>query len=167
MLTYDEDTTGIPDQAIIETAQRFRTGVVKGQNTTYPPSIADFCIEAKRMAELIPFRGRQSLPAPTRYQPQPTPNERARMRLKMPMWQFANTMGRMDELAAANRAGMNAMIVLAQAWGIEIPPALLDIPDGEAEHQWRTARNRAWAEIERNPPTFLRKNGYQQFEDAA
>lgn len=165
--SIERATADVSNEAISEAAQRFTSGIVTGQHKTFAPSVAEFCIEARRMAELIPLRGRVSLPAPTRYQPQPVPNERARMRLKMPMYTFATAMGRMDELAVANKAGMNAMIALAMSWGIDTPPELLDIPDAEAESQWRTARNRAWAEIERNPPPFMRGKAREILRDAA
>src|SRR6185312_9280923 len=60
---YDEDTTGIPDEAIIEAAARFRRGMVKGQSDTFAPSIAKFCTEARRVAELLQYRDRPALPA--------------------------------------------------------------------------------------------------------
>lgn len=82
--------------------------------------------------------------------------ERDRMRLKMPMYNYAFSNGLMDDLNKANREGMGAMIVLATKWGIAIPPELLSIPDDEAEHQWHVARNRALAEIDRNPPPYRR-----------
>lgn len=63
-MTYDEDTTGIPDEAIIETASRFRKCMVKGQSDTFAPSIAKFCAEARHVAELLQYRDRPALPAP-------------------------------------------------------------------------------------------------------
>lgn len=167
LLTYDEDTIGIPDAAIVEAAQRFRTGLVDGQKLDYAPSTALFCTEARRIATMLPFRGRPALPAPDKPERQKTPGEEARLRLKVPMWQHAYACGLMDELAEANRAGMGAMIVLATKWGIAIPEALLAIPEDEAERQWSIARNRAWVEIERNPPPFLRRSRKNQTHSKA
>lgn len=82
--------------------------------------------------------------------------ERARMRLKMPMFRFAFGSGLMDDLDRANRAGLGAMIALAGQWGVEVPPELLDALDRDGERDWQKARNQAWAEIERNPPPFMR-----------
>lgn len=64
LLTYDEDTTGIPDAAVIEAAQRFRRCEVKGQNVDFAPSIAKFCGEARRIAEVMHYRNRPALPVP-------------------------------------------------------------------------------------------------------
>lgn len=93
--------------------------------------------------------------------------ERARMRLKMPMYDFATKHGRIDELAAANRAGMTAMIALAMSWGVPVPAELFDVPEQAAERQWHTARNRAWAEIEHNPPPFMRGKADEVLRNAA
>lgn len=71
LLTYDEDTTGIPDAAIIETASRFRTGSVSGQSKTFVPSMAEFITEARRVAELQAVMARPRLPPPDPYRPGP------------------------------------------------------------------------------------------------
>lgn len=84
-----------------------------------------------------------------------TAGERDRMRLKMPLYRHAMDIGAMDELDAANRRGLGAMIALAGKWGIPVPDALLDAVDGNGEAEWQTARRRAWAEIERDPPPFM------------
>lgn len=85
------------------------------------------------------------------------PGERARMRLKMPMWRAAfGSPVRMDALAKANSEGLGAMIVLATSWGVPVPDELLALPEEEGERQWQQAHNRAWAEIRRNPPPFMR-----------
>lgn len=161
LLTYDEDTTGIPDAAIVEAAQRFRTGLVDGQKLDYAPSTALFYTEARRIASLLPHRGRQALPAPPKPERHKTQSETARLRLKVPMWQYAYERGLMDKLDRANRQSFAAMVALATEWGIAIPDELFAIPEDEAERQWSVARNRAWAEIERNPPPYLRRQARQ------
>lgn len=102
----------------------------------------------------------QRIPATRRIAPHhtPLPGERARMKLKMPMWQaaFGNN-ERMDALAKANADGFAAMVVLATTWRVPIPDELLEIPDEEAERQWRYARSNALASIEANPPPYLIK----------
>lgn len=162
MKTYSAVLRDINSQAIIEAAQRFVTGEVSGQSKTFSPSVAEFCTEARRMADLLPFRNRPALPAPAKTERHVTPTEGARMRLKMPMWRYAFEHGLINQLAEANRTGMAAMVVLATNWGIPVPEALFAIPDDEAERQWQLARNRAWAEIERNPPPFLRRQRREQ-----
>ena len=79
------------------------------------------------------------------------------MRLKSPMFAYANRSGLMDQLDTANKAGFSAMISLAHKWGVPIPEELLSMPGDDAERQWADARRRAWVEIERNPPPFLRR----------
>lgn len=71
LLTYDEDLTGISDQAIIETAQRYRRNRVPNQSTEFAPSIAAFVDSARRQEELISIRSRPRLaaPPPTPMQP--------------------------------------------------------------------------------------------------
>ncbi len=121
-----------------------------------PPELSRI-VRSATMAQRIP---------PERHiaqQPEPTTGERARMRLKMPMWQAAyGITGRMDQLAKANAEGFASMVVLAANWGVPIPPELFEIPEEEAERQWINARNRAWAEIERNPPPFMRNRSRRQ-----
>lgn len=74
----------------------------------------------------------------------------------------------MAELDRANREGFGAMIALATKWGIPIPEELFSIHDDEAEKQWRTAHNRAWSEIERDPPPFMsRYRNTEKFQSAA
>lgn len=70
----------------------------------------------------------------------------------------------MAELAQANAAGMEAMILLAVEWGIPVPDEL----NGQTDAHWHRARNQALAEIERNPPTFMRRmHRNNEFEAAA
>ena len=94
LLTYDEDTAGIPDQAIIEAAERFRRGLVTGQNKEFVPSIAVFCSEARRIAELLPYRNRPALPAP-KVEPksewrEPTAGEKARVQALLDRFYASN-----------------------------------------------------------------------------
>jgi hypothetical protein len=71
------------------------------------------------------------------------------------MWQYAFANNRMDELSAANEAGFSAMVVLANKWGVEVPAELL-VDVERTEREWHAARNMALAEMDRNPPPFLR-----------
>lgn len=158
-MSFEQVLGDVSDAAIQEAALRFRRGEVPGQNKAFAPSSAEFNDEAKRLHDLLPYRDRPKIPAPRR-EPAPvqTPAERARMRLKMPMLRHAfRSREMMSALDRANRSGFGAMVVLSRDWGIPIPDELLSIPDDQAEQEWRTARNRAWAEIERNPPPFLRR----------
>jgi hypothetical protein len=122
LLTYDEDTTGIRDDAIIEAAQRFRRGDVSGQNRTFAPSIAEFCSEARRIAEMIPYRDRPALPAPRRQTAPDDREARVRMKLKIPLWQHCLVVPfGADILAEANARGLDELIALAQEWNTPIP----------------------------------------------
>lgn len=64
LLTYEEDLTGISDQAIIETAQRYRRNEIPNQSKEFAPSIAGFVDAAKRQEEIIEIRNRPRLAAP-------------------------------------------------------------------------------------------------------
>lgn len=76
------------------------------------------------------------------------------MRLKFPLFQVAQAKGELAKLAKANAEGVEAMIILAGEWGVPVPEELY----GSNDDEWLSARNRSWAEIERNPPKFMRKN---------
>lgn len=125
LLTYDEDTTGVPDQAIIEAAGRFRRGEVPDQNKTFAPSIAEFCTEARRIAELLPYRAMAKLPKPTPdyiFVPRDDPKTRARMGFKMAV--LSASFGVKDgasRVVEANQRGLEDMIALGQTWGVPVP----------------------------------------------
>ncbi len=167
---YVEALRGMTAEAIEAGIRRFLRGEVEGVSPRFvptPPELARIVRTA-----VVPER----IPEPRRIAPShsETPGERARMLLKMPMFNHAFSTGQMDELARAHREGQGAMIVLALKWGIEVPQELLDLDEETAEQEWRQARNRAIAEMERNPPPFLRalrerKRREQQIEqeDAA
>lgn len=149
---------GLSDGAIISAAERFASGDVPNQSKTFAPAVPEFVAEVRNQAEVIAIRQRPRLSEPRGYVPgnQELPGANARMRLKMPMYAAAFGNGpRMDDLARANREGFGAMVVLATNCGVAIPQELLDRTD--AEDEWRRAHNRAWAEIERNPPPFMRE----------
>lgn len=127
LLTYDEDTTGIADQAIIEAAQKFRRGEVGGQSRTFAPSIAEFVTETRRIASLLPFRGTKPLPPP-----KPTGgfvrddrDTRTRMGFKMAVLSASfGIRNGADMVAEANSRGLEDMIALGQSWGVPVPEDL-------------------------------------------
>lgn len=75
LLSYDEDLTGISDLAIVETAQRYRSGGIPEQSETFAPSIAQFRKAAERQAEIISIRKRPRLEAPVYRRSGPMPYE--------------------------------------------------------------------------------------------
>lgn len=128
-MTYDEDTNGIDDQAIAETAQNFRRGAVEGQHKTFAPSVAEFCIEARRLAKLLPFRGKQALPPPSKYQPHRHDDLKTRIRMSFKMSVLSASFalkGGPDMVAEANRRGLEDMIALGQQFGVPVPEELWD-----------------------------------------
>lgn len=126
MATYEAALKDVASQAVIEAAQRFICGDVKDQSRTFAPSVAEFVQEARRIAELIPYRNRQSLPAPAaRAGAQDDRAARIRMRLKIPLWQRCLSVpDGADRLAAANAAGLEELIALAQEWDVPVPDEL-------------------------------------------
>lgn len=126
MQTYEAVLSGVTARAVIEAAQRFTSGEVRGQNRTFAPSVAEFVQEARRIAEILPYRGRQALPAPTgasKWAPrrEPRSDEHARMCLKLPLLQAAMRNNRTDLLAQASSQGLGELIALAQSWGTPVP----------------------------------------------
>jgi hypothetical protein len=77
LLTYEEDLTGISDQAIVETAQKYRRNQIANQSETFAPSIAEFITAARRQEEFISIRNRPRLPSPAvRPAPPASPEQR-------------------------------------------------------------------------------------------
>lgn len=123
MLTYEEDTTGIPDQAIIDAAGRFRRGVVEGHNKTFAPSIAEFCAEARR-TPVAAFRPIQFHREPFKHDDKAT---RIRMGFKMSVLSAGlGIAGGPDRVAEANRRGLEDLIALGQTWGVPVPDELFE-----------------------------------------
>lgn len=74
--SVERAVSNLPSEAIAEAAQRFTAGLVSGQHKTFAPSVAEFASEARRIAELMPYRNRPQLPAPRYYRPRgPAPFE--------------------------------------------------------------------------------------------
>lgn len=126
--TYSAVLRDVSSQAVTEAAQRFISGDVKDQSRTFAPSIAEFVQEARRIAELIPFRDRLGLPAPRRYEPHRFDDEKTRIRMgfKMKVLSAAIAMSAVDRVAEANRRGLDDMIALGQEWGVPVPEELFE-----------------------------------------
>ncbi|WP_395449918.1 hypothetical protein ACHMW7_08970 [Aminobacter sp. UC22_36] len=126
MQTYEAVLSGVPSPAVVEAAQRFTTGEVLGQNKVFAPSVAEFVQEARRIAAVLPHRGRKVLAAPHRpLRREPKSDERARMCLKLPLLQAAIRNGRADLLAEAERNGLAALIALAKSWSVPVADDIL------------------------------------------
>lgn len=116
----------VSDPAITEAAQNFIRGDAFGQtNKTFAPSIAEFVQEARRIHEVIPYRTKSTLPAP-----KPLPHKyddektRCRMGFKMKVLTAGIGMGRVDDVARANREGLEELVALGQQWGVPVPDEL-------------------------------------------
>lgn len=152
---YLQALQGFSIEAIAHGIRKFLRGECEGVNPRFcphPPELAQI-VRTVTIPSRIP-RERQIEPAPR----QSIPGERERMLLKMPMYRHAMDVGKIEELAEANRKGFGAMVVLATRWGIPVPQALLEQSEHETEEQWRRARILAWREIDANPPPFLRRS---------
>lgn len=164
-MAYIEAINGTSLGSLQAGIRKFLRGECQDVNPRYvptPPELARI-VRTAVVPERVPEERRIAPFRPA------SDGERARMKLKMPMWSYAFERGLIDRLDRANREGFGAMVALATDWGVKIPDELLAIPEGEAERQWNLARNRAWAEIERNPPPFLiseRKKQHQQAKAA-
>lgn len=125
LLSYDEDLTGLSDQAIVETAQRYRSGTIPEQSETFAPSIAQFRATAIRQMDYIAIRDRPRLPVPRAQSWQPQPKEhRVRMGFKMTMLSMGLTRREVEKVKEANDAGLENLMALAQTWGVKIPEEL-------------------------------------------
>lgn len=155
IVAYVEALRGAGLDSIKAGISKFLRGDCEGVSMKFvptPPELARIVRTA-----VVPSR----IPEGRRIAPFRHPDDaaRARMRLKFPMFRYAFGSGLMDDLDRANRDGLEAMVMLAAKWGIPIPPELNDQTDAD----WRAARSRAWAEIERNPPPFMRRRtAFQQ-----
>lgn len=154
MFGYMQAMQGFSIEAIAAGIQKFLRGECDGVNPRYcphPPELAQIVRTA-----VVPSRIPAERQVP-KFEPPPLPNARLRMRLKFPMWRAAvGSKERMDELAVANAEGFAAMVALAAKWGVPVPDEFNDIPEEELERQWHQARRIVLAEIERNPPPYLR-----------
>lgn len=116
----------IPAQAVIEAAERFMSGLVPQQGDTFAPSPAKLAIEARRIADLLPFRGTKSLPKPRPYfYQEPKAGEKVRMGFKMAV--LSASFGRAhgaDMVMEAHKRGLEDMIALGQSWGVPVPDEL-------------------------------------------
>lgn len=147
-LAYVEALQGVSLDAVTAGIRKFLRGECENVSPRFvptPPELARIVRNAVMPTRIPPER---RLPAHT----PPSDAERARMRLKMPMYHYAISHGKIADLARANGAGIDAMILLAAEWGIPIPDELAD----QTDEDWQTARRRAWAEIERDPPKFMK-----------
>lgn len=162
-MAYIEALSGTTVDALHAGIRKFLRGECQDINPRYvptPPELARI-VRGAVVQNRVPEERRI---APFRHS---TEGERDRMKLKFPMLQYAwGSPALMDKLANANRDGFGAMVALATDWGVKIPEELLTIPDDEAERRWHLARNRAWAEIERNPPPFLINERKKQHQPA-
>lgn len=191
LLTFGQALHGVSDDVIREVAQRYVSGAVAGQSSTFAPSVAEFAQEARRIAEtraaisdgnrrklyvyrkptsellernvtkefafrLIdqgvhprgsiwcpgslddrpdigdlfapdpawkPARPKEEISESGAYQPDEW-KARIRMGFKMAVLSAGIGLGKVDDVAAANRAGLDEMMALAQQWGVPIPEEL-------------------------------------------
>jgi hypothetical protein len=115
----------VTDQAIQETAQKFRDGDVDGQSLTFPPSEAEFIKAAEHQQELIGYRDKYPRQKQIRHEPEPyrqSPGERVRMGFKMSVLSRGiGIQGGPDMVAKANSTSLQAMIDLADMWKVTVP----------------------------------------------
>lgn len=148
---YLDAVRGFTVEAIEAGIRKFNQGECPDVSDKYVPT-------APQLAKIIRSTVVPHRIVPERRIPERVPDagERARMRLKMPMWCYAfGSQHLMSQLDRANREGFTAMAALAQQWGIEVPEELYDNP--QADREWIVARNRCEADLDRNPPPYLRQ----------
>lgn len=160
VMAYVEALRGATLGSIKAGVSKFLRGECEGASPRYvptPPELARI-VRTAIVPGLVPEQRRI---APFRYSSE---GERARMRLKMPMFRHAfGSQYLMDQLATANAAGVDAMIILANDWGIAIPEEL----HGQTNEMWQRARNQALSDIYRDPPPYMRRGRASADERAA
>lgn len=127
LATLERSTSRLSDRAVAETARRFICGEVANRNPAFAPSVAEFVQEARRVEELVPYMDRPRLPSPKAERSERhhvSPAERIRMGFKMSVLSAGLGLRKVDEVAAANKRGLPALIALAEAWGVPVPPEL-------------------------------------------
>ncbi|MBN7759483.1 hypothetical protein JYP46_21900 [Nitratireductor aquimarinus] len=161
---YIEALRGVSLDAIKAGISRFLRGEVEGINMRFVPTPPELARIVRTTS--VPTR----IPPQRQIPPRVSMDEmaRARMRLKMPLFSAAQKAGpqALDELAAAIPS-FKAMCDLAYRWGVPVPDILARRPLPEVEDQWRRAHHEAQAEIERNPPPYLRAMRRKQYREAA
>lgn len=119
---------GISSEAICEAAKRYAGGLVEGQNTRFAPSVAEFAQEVRRIASILPYRGRKALPKPKDERGPNSPEDQIRMGFKMSM--LSAGLGRdggATLVREANDKGLGELIELARTWGIPVPAELASL----------------------------------------
>lgn len=191
LLTFGRALSGVSDQAIIDAAQRYVSGLVPGQSATFAPAVAEFSQEARRLDEEqrdrlsrprrnlfiyrkpnapllernitkeyafrlidqgVHPRGSIWCPGPLDNRPDigdlfaPDPKwkparsidwksdtqpyqpddsaARIRMGFKMAVLSAGLALGKVDDVAQANKEGLDSLMALAQRWGVTIPESL-------------------------------------------
>ncbi len=150
VVAYAEALRGVSLDGIKAGISKFLRGECENVNHRFVPTPPELARIVR--TTIVPFR----VPEARRIEPFRYSSEggRARMRLKMPMFSHAfPSQSMINELARANAAGLEAMMVLAGKWGIPIPDELND----QTEADWRRARIQALADIHRNPPPYARR----------
>lgn len=131
--TFEAVLRDVSPQAVIEASERFTAGKVEGQNPTFAPSTAEFAREARRIADLIPYRNMPRLPARKDHSWSPQPKEaRVRMGFKMAVLSAAIDTGTVDEVAKASARGLEDMVALGQRMGVPVPDELWKQIEGAA-----------------------------------
>ncbi|MGE0290379.1 MAG: hypothetical protein AB7I42_25030 [Bradyrhizobium sp.] len=152
---YVQALRGNSHVAIHDGISRFLRGECEDVSLRYvptPPELAKI-VRTTVSAGRVPA---ERVPEP---EYRPSDGERDRMRLKMPMWRHAfGSRAMLDELMAAYREGFEATAVLAMKWGVPVPDELFALPPDQTEREWRAARLKAEAEMQRNPPPFMRRS---------
>lgn len=147
-IAYIEALRGMTASAVTEGIRKFLRGDCEGVSPRFvptPPELARI-VRTAVVPSRVPEERRI---APFRHSSE---GERARMRLKMPMFAYAfPNQSLIAELARANAAGLDEMVLLASKWGITIPDELIN----QTNADWHRARNLALAEIDRNPPPYM------------
>lgn len=125
--SFEAATADVPPAAVCEAAKRYMEGRVDGQNTRFAPSVAEFAMEARRLAELRQAISRPRLPSSTylRSGPAPFQVKAERLRTKYADWTVIRKGVSFDEwrtLCASKQIPAGAMWIAALDGSVMVPP---------------------------------------------
>jgi hypothetical protein len=128
--TFKAALQGASSQSIIESAERFTKGLVKGQNKTFAPSVAEFFDEVCSRQELIDIKARPRLPPP-QYFPGPLAPFQVRQQKRLaenshlPIISENATLDEFRRLSAAKQLPVGAKFVASLGIIYGPPPSSL------------------------------------------
>lgn len=125
--SFEAATAQIAPQAVCEAATRYMSGQVDGHNPRYAPSVAEFAVEARRIADLKRAIARPRLPRPEYHSTGPAPFQikQEQLRQKYAGWTILQEGVSLDQFQAMcvrKQVPPDATWIAALNGSVMIPP---------------------------------------------